>query len=478
MADLSLPLLLPAIRDPELEWRKYTNFFLMLLDRRARREVVHSLPIDAVIDPSSACQLSCPYCALGDKSLQRVRRTMSQEHHAGLIDALGDSLFLIHYFNTGEPLLNKNFTKLVRQTQGKEIYSVLSTNLSVPLNDQAIEDLLTCGLGIITVSLDGTFPDTYTQYRRGGDFGLVIDNLQRLVQTKQRLNLEYPLIEWRFLLFKHNEHQIRDARLIAAAWGVDLLELYPGVVPPDAAPPNPEQHTGLDLLGHATSGPAIDRGLERCDTPFRRVAGNTLLGTPRGALGPRYQKCDWLYGGIAPYPDGGVGACCVSNHEKDDLGRIDEKTTVLDVWNNHSFQAARQLFNGGDGGQTVCARCPAKDVQDYQFRATVQAILRNAPEWALALVASDAERFFYPIDFALSPDEFDAIRGMRELTARSFPEIARRLREEAGRRPAQAADLESMAAMLSGESTGARSATRQSAAAAPPHQPLEGSVRR
>ena len=66
MGDLALPFVLPRINDPELEVLKFINFLQALEDRRRRALRPSALPIDLTIDFTTTCQLSCPYCAVGN----------------------------------------------------------------------------------------------------------------------------------------------------------------------------------------------------------------------------------------------------------------------------------------------------------------------------------------------------------------------------------------------------------------------------
>ena len=222
MSDLALPYVLPGIQNADLELVKYLNLLKSFQGRRQRTAQVDASPIDLTIDLTTSCQLHCPYCAVGNGTIVRQKRIMHDAMYGRILGDVGDPCFIIWYFSTGEPLLHKRFADLVRTSSHQEIFSVISTNLSLKLSDDTLEKLLTCGLGMISVSLDGATPETYAQYRRGGEFALVTDNLRRLIAIKQRLGLIFPLIEWRFLRFRHNEHEAALARTLATEWGVDV----------------------------------------------------------------------------------------------------------------------------------------------------------------------------------------------------------------------------------------------------------------
>ena len=220
MAELALPYVVAPITDPAIERVKYENFLKALRNRAQRASVLNSRPFALTMDLTSVCQLRCPYCSTGNGTLRRQKAVMKDELYRDLLRKMGDVCFLISYFSNGEPLLHKRFGQLLATTRHQRIFSTISTNLSLDFSNSFLRDLLTSGLGIISISLDGATTQTYSRYRRGGDFDLVVRNMRRLIELKRELGLVYPLIEWRFLRFQHNEHEEQAARSMAArsAW--------------------------------------------------------------------------------------------------------------------------------------------------------------------------------------------------------------------------------------------------------------------
>jgi MoaA/NifB/PqqE/SkfB family radical SAM enzyme len=105
-----------------------------------------------------------------------------------------------------------------------------STSLSLKTID--FEELILSGLQLLILSIDGATNPTYLQYRRNGNFELVIENIRKLVTAKQRLNSYTPILHWQFLVFEHNVNEIEAVKQLAAALGVNQLSL---VTPYDVA---------------------------------------------------------------------------------------------------------------------------------------------------------------------------------------------------------------------------------------------------
>ena len=358
-------------------WRAYTNILALRINRVLKREVIRNYPIMAYIEPTLFCNLRCPACPTGLRLDLRPAVRIDPGLFRAMIDEVGDYLFVLHMYNWGEPLLFPQTPDLIRYAKTKNMTITLSSNLSLPLSDDAIERLVSSGLDRLVVSLDGATPDTYRFYRRGGDFDRVRENMRRLQATKARLGRTAPGIVWQFLVFRHNEHEIDIARAEYRAWGADTLVIAGAHMPPDDPDFSPATLPAYNLY-HPDH--AYQRGA-------RRVS--------KGA-------CSWLYGGLVLNPDGKVSPCCGVPAAKDDFGVYDPLNGFQAVWNSERYRRARQLFwrraraevpdlagrLDGMGVQVqtqadelICQRCPIpfrQDDVDKLIARTAYDLLRRA----------------------------------------------------------------------------------------------------
>ncbi|MEI8395490.1 MAG: radical SAM protein [Rhodospirillaceae bacterium] len=422
MGDLALPYIMPRITDPVRELRKYANFLSALRRRRLRSERVHHTPVDATVDLTTTCQLHCPYCVVGNGTMRRQVSLMRPDLYHDILGIIGPNAFIIWYFSTGEPLLHKHFAELLAYSKHHEVFSVISTNLSLPLSDERIDGLLSCGLGMISVSLDGASAESYSRYRKGGCFDLVIENLSRLIQRRAVLGLEHPLIEWRCLRFRHNQDEEPEVRRLALELNTDLLEFYPGSAPA-SAPEGTVQTATKPVGGSPIDGPALVRGLKRRDSDLHRLLADRPPQFGMPALRPAESRCDWLYLGTMVYPDASVGPCCVSNDRADDFTELSFPTTSFETaWNSEPFLRSRDMFVTGKPAGTICDRCPLPAAQTYQFIQKIRAIVRNAPPWVLKVLSVAPGDFFVDLDDALMPQEAGMLRSGAAL--RALPALA------------------------------------------------------
>ena len=333
--------------DPEAARKSpkaYLNLLLILLQRKLGFKKVYGYPVVLTLDPSSACQLRCPFCATGVGGGARSRALMPLDLSKRVIDELGPYVFRVDLFNWGEPLLNKHFADVVRYAKASSAYVSTSSNLSMELTNRQIEDLVVSGLDKLVVSLDGVTEEKYLKYRVGGNFDLVMHNMQAIVQKKERLGLAHPTVVWQFLVFRHNQEDVEIVKSMAARMGVALSLAAPFVRQEE---PWKEMTPTLEEFnlygGHAEEG-------------AKRMTALKLSVKP--------SRCDWLYTSAAINANGSVSPCCAIREERDDFGTL-QGSDFKRVRNNEMYQAARAFFADRRQGDrnVICARCPVEGQQ-------------------------------------------------------------------------------------------------------------------
>lgn len=321
---------------------------------------VRAYPSYLCLDPSDRCQLRCPTCPTGienegkrtksaDAEVFRTRRyNLSEDLLGAMLDELGEFLFLINFYNYGEPLLNRHLPSFIRRANACDIDTEIHTNLSLHLSDQYIEDILTSGLTYLQASIDGFSQEAYQVHRVGGDLALVKKNLERFAAARDRLGL-HTEISYNFLVFSFNEHEIPAARAYCEDLGITFNNRDAFVDNPEWLPsyrkgesPKVMPAAALVKKGKAQSWslmPVVDDS--RCPP-----------------------ACGWHHGFSVVTAGGSVMPCCAPSRDRDDFGVIVPGTTrFADVWNNDYFKSSRAAFSstpaaGMDMVETICTKCP------------------------------------------------------------------------------------------------------------------------
>jgi radical SAM protein with 4Fe4S-binding SPASM domain len=182
------------------------------------------MPVSISIEPTTSCNLQCPECPSGLRQFSRPTGKIEDKTMDRIIDQLGKYLMYVTFYFQGEPLLHPKFLEYTRQLKNKHIIVGTSTNAHFLTQEKAVE-VVKSGLDRLIVSLDGSDAQTYSQYRKGGNFDQVVENIRSMVETRNSMNSKTPFIELQFIVFKHNEHQIADIKKLGEQLGVNQVSI-------------------------------------------------------------------------------------------------------------------------------------------------------------------------------------------------------------------------------------------------------------
>ena len=177
------------------------------------------LPKHVRLDICTLCQLNCVECFMR-KDEENIRK----QGGFGYVDFETFKNFIdkhpfiekINVSNHGEIFLNPDLDKILEYAYQKGV--VLGANSGVNLNtisEETAENLVKYQFELLCVSIDGASQETYSIYRRGGDFNKVIENIKMINHFKEKYNSEFPIMFYKFIPFGHNEHEIEDAKKLA-----------------------------------------------------------------------------------------------------------------------------------------------------------------------------------------------------------------------------------------------------------------------
>lgn len=302
--------------------KAYLNVLKLRINMVLKREAVNNYPVVAFIEPNLYCNLQCPACPTGLRLGVRPTVAIDEELFKATIDEIGDYVFQLYMYNWGEPLLHKRTPEMIAYAKKKDINILLSTNLSLKLTDDYIDRLVLSGLDRMLISLDGVTQESYSRYRRNGDLALVRENALRVQRAKKRLGSATPKVVWQFLVFRHNEHEIEQARAVHKEWGADEFIVGGAEMPME---PHNEGFEPSTIAAYNIYHP---------DHPLQKEAERQITSD---------RACAWLYGVFVLNPNGKVSPCCAVPSEKLDFGEY-HKGDFFTVWNNETFRRARRMF--------------------------------------------------------------------------------------------------------------------------------------
>ena len=114
----------------------------------------------------------------------------------------------------GDPIMHPKFLDILRTFRQKNptLWLYFHTNGGVHNEDywQEVADIM-AGYGQIDFGIDG-LSDTLDLYRRNVDYDKVIRNARAFIDRGGRA-------QWNYIVFKHNEHQVEQAKQLAQEYG-------------------------------------------------------------------------------------------------------------------------------------------------------------------------------------------------------------------------------------------------------------------
>jgi hypothetical protein len=254
-------------------------------------------PSRLYIECTAACNISCNQaCCAPETGITRTRQAgmLDFELFKRVIDEAGPSLGRVDFFNYGEAFLNKRAIEMCEYIKANfpHIYLYTSTN-GLAFNEEGARRLIRSGIDEVTFSIDGATPDTYVVYRQRGDFAKAIRNLTAAMDEKRKTGADVPFVNWRYILFTHNDSdaEMNLARAMAADIGVDRLcwELtdHPENMFSKRFVPGSEDHRRIEheVWDHNGLGNAIPGATPRAQIDVRTlIPGVPLLARPGRAV--------------------------------------------------------------------------------------------------------------------------------------------------------------------------------------------------
>ncbi|MDR0449440.1 MAG: glycosyltransferase [Rickettsiales bacterium] len=192
----------------------------------------------ARIDFCTLCCLDCPTCQMrlnnycergaGYLTLENFKLFAAKNKHIRQIEITG----------AGEPFLNPDFVKIIEyaDARGIKLSCHAGTNFNA-VSDAALEAMVKFGMLYLNVAVDGACQETYSKYRRGGDFDKVIRNIEKLNEFKKKYNSGLPTLSWQYVILPSNDSiaEIKRAKAMAAELDMMIMFLrdWAGYVPKD-----------------------------------------------------------------------------------------------------------------------------------------------------------------------------------------------------------------------------------------------------
>lgn len=172
------------------------------------------------IEITSYCNAACPQCprnllGTGINPYMPLQHLSPAVIAAAFDQELCERLHQIFFCGSyGDPIMHPGFLDILRDFRAKNprLWLYMHTNGGVHHEDywQEIANIMD-GHGQIDFGIDG-LADTLHVYRRNVEFDRVMANAKAFIKAGGRA-------QWNFIVFRHNEHQVQQARQLSEQLG-------------------------------------------------------------------------------------------------------------------------------------------------------------------------------------------------------------------------------------------------------------------
>jgi MoaA/NifB/PqqE/SkfB family radical SAM enzyme len=231
------------------------------------------MPDIAWVDTVDVCHLKCPTCYRGVRGMENSARVMPIDMFATIVARLRqDGFGKIGLYNWTEPFLNRRLHEFVAIAKAAGLWISISSTLSLRRIPN-LEATLAAGVDSLTVSTSGTDQATHEINHVRANLAYTRENLARVREIIDRCGLS-TRVDYRFLRFDYNAHQIPAARDYAERMGFNFDEITGN------GDPKSNMFVGIDdehyvravKAGAALPQPSPEESGKSCDLMFDQMA--------------------------------------------------------------------------------------------------------------------------------------------------------------------------------------------------------------
>lgn len=311
--------------------KRFLNIIFILFSCLTRKNKILGLPLFLQVEPTNRCNLNCRLCLTGYGKLNRPKRDLAFDEFAKIIDQLEGSVFYLVLYNLGEPLLNSQIYQMIGYAKKKGIFVRLHTNGDFK-DKKHIENIISCGVDELTISLDCATPQVYFKHKKSNTFKNVIDNIGAIV--RQRGRESRPFINIQLLLTRDNENEITRFKSL-----VRQLKVDKGLI----------KKARVDF-----PGVQADTSFLPLDTRYIRKIYKDVY---------RKKRCLRPWVSTVVLCDNSVTPCCFDMQAEHKFGSMDN-FDFRQIWGNQGYAEFRQQALKDINKIPLCRQCSVIDFFD------------------------------------------------------------------------------------------------------------------
>ncbi len=302
-----------------------------------RRASSWSWPTHAHIELVNYCNLSCRVCPTGLGELIRKPASMDPALFERLLNEIGPYLLTASLWGWGEPLLHPELASILRIVQNRGLTTFLSTN-GQKLGDQKIlQALIEYPPTYLIVCMDGLTDETNSKFRVNSKLEPILDGVEQLGRMKAAKGQKLPILHMRYIVMKHNEHELPLLPQFAEKKQFDMLTIR--------------------TLAIIDSPHDSHIALLPDNKAFRAYAYKD-----HNRIQRRDFVCEKVFTFPAIFADGTVVACDQDCNATQAYGNIADGTSFKSLWWSEQADKIRRTVRDCPESYSFCVNCPFKDM--------------------------------------------------------------------------------------------------------------------
>lgn len=334
--------------------RKRINLFLSGVNLLHRRPQPWNMPLHMQFELTNYCNLKCPVCPTGIRAIKRRTRNISPELFEAVFNQVGPYLLTASLWAWGEPCLHPELHEILRIAAKHDVTTFLSTNGQNLDNDAVLKAIVDNPPTYLIVAIDGLTDDTNSVFRIGARLEPALEGVRRLAAMKKELKSELPVLHMRFIVMKHNQHQVVDLQDFARKHGFDYLTVRTLSIIDTEAPDR--EHRPLIpeekklRAYHYQNEERIEKRDFYCLEPF------------------------WF---PTVFADGSVVACEQDYNARMSMGTVFREHDFRKVWYSSKAAGIRRKIRDHPNNISFCHNCPYRDRDNTDVSIAAYSINRE-----------------------------------------------------------------------------------------------------
>jgi len=254
---------------------------------------------------------------------------MDVELFRRVMEEAGPYLLTASLWAWGEPTLHPRLKDILRAARMRGVITLFSTNGQQLNHERVLKALIEEPPDYLVIALDGLTDETNSVYRVGARMSPILEGVQRLAEMKRRRRQRAPVLNMRFIVMRHNQHEAQQVMEFAKKHEFELLSLR-------------------TLCTYIEPAHDPEAG--------RRLRPDRAASEPGGKF-----YCLEPFWFPTLFADGTVVLCEQDYNAELALGRVGDDVSFARLWKSQKAARLRRLIRDRMAEVSFCRNCPYKD---------------------------------------------------------------------------------------------------------------------